>query len=180
MNYKALGLLSLLLSGCAAEHSPVKPPVEDGTGEEYQVYRTLVADSAFNGSSTVLFCDSTQAWDFPDGNSPWKSELLGMSDETIRNYLAVNRTPVRLKHITCPGITCILISSADMAEWQRLYPGAGGVVTVSRVGFNSAETEALVYWSVYRAARAARGSIILLQKENEVWTVRQELMIWTS
>ena len=151
-----------------------------GTEEEYAVYRTLFADTNFFRAGTVVLLDSTQAWDFSNAEAPWKGRIPLLSDETLQQYLSVNRTRAPLKAISCPGKTCVLISSEKMAVWERLYPDAGGAVTVSRVGFNRAGTQALVYWSVYWAPLAAHGSVILLEKEGGRWTVRQDLMIWIS
>lgn len=180
MSFKTFLLSSILLCGCTAERSPFEPLIQVGTGEEYEIYRTLVADSNFYRAETVVLCDSTQAWDFSNGEAPWMGRMPQLSEETLQRYLSVNRTRVPLKTIPCPGKTCVLISFEKMADWRRMYPDAGGAITVSRVGFNRAGTQALVYWSVYWAPLAASGSVILLEKEGGHWTVRQNLMIWIS
>jgi hypothetical protein len=172
--------LLLLISGCSGKSAPAGPDFISGTGEEYSVYRTLIADSNFYRAGTVVILDSTQAWDFSNSEAPWKGRMPRLSDETLQQYLSVNRTRVPLQVISCPGKTCVLISCEKMADWERMFPDAAGVVTVSRVGFNRAGTQALAYWSVYLAPLAASGSVILLEKEDGRWTVRQNLMIWIS
>jgi hypothetical protein len=173
-------LLLLVISGCSEKKTPFGLNSSLGTEEEYSVYRALIADTIFNRAATIVLLDSTQSWDFSNGEAPWKGEMPRLSEETLQNYLSVNRTRIPLKSISCPGKTCVLISSEKMAVWERLYPDAGGAVTVSRVGFNRACTQALVYWSVYWAPLAAYGSIILLEKVGGRWTVSQDLMIWIS
>jgi hypothetical protein len=162
MSFRTVLLSVFLLFGCAAERSPFEPFIPDGTGEEYRIYRTLVADTGFNRAQTVVFNDSTQALDFSNGDAPWKGRMPGLSDETLENFQLVNRTRVPLKNISCPGKSCILISGDDMAGWNRMYPEAGGVVTVSRVGFDRAGSQAFVYWSVFWAPLASSVSVVLL------------------
>jgi hypothetical protein len=173
-------LVLLAMTGCYRRKTPVGPDSLSGTEEEYAVYRTLVADTVFYRAGTIVLLDSTQAWDFSNDEAPWRGRMSLLSEETLQDYLAVNRIRVRLKNLSCPGKSCVLISSDNMVDWESLYPDAGGVVTVSRVGFNRAGSQALVYWSVYRAPKAAIGSLILLEKESGQWIVLQNLMIWIS
>jgi hypothetical protein len=84
-----------------------------------------------------------------------------------------------MKTIACPGKVCVLISEMNGA-WQSRFQDAEGVLTVSRVGFNLAATQALVYWSTYWGPNAAAGFIVLLEREDAGWAARRSLMIWTS
>ena len=176
----AVLILVLALTGCGRNRTPVEPDSGYGTEEEYAVYRTLFADSNFYRSPSIVLLDSTQAWDFLNGEAPWKGRMSRLSDETLENYLSVNRTRVPMKCVECPGKTCALISFEEMAVWKRFFPDADGAVTVSRVGFDRPANQALVYWSVYFAPLAAFGSVVLLEKEGGLWIVRQSLTIWVS
>jgi len=177
---RGIFFLLLVLTGCVNRKTPMEPDSVYGTEEEYAVYRTLFADTGFYRADTIALMDSTQAWDFLGMDAPWKGRMSRLSDETLQHYLSVNRSRVSLKCVDCPGKTCVLISSEKMGFWERLVPDAEGVVTVSRVGFNRQGTQALVYWSIYWAPLAAFGSVILLEKESGLWTVRQDLTIWIS
>jgi len=174
----AIAFLFLIAAGCGKKKTPLEPDSFFGSDEEYEVYRTLLADTNHYGAGTIVLVDSTQAWDFSDTETPWDGRMPELSDETLQDFLSVNRTRVSLKRIEFPGKTCVLISSEQMTAWKRTSPDAEGTVTVSRVGFNRSSTQALVYWSVFRAPDSAQGSVALLEKENGRWMVRQNLMIW--
>jgi hypothetical protein len=65
--------------------------------------------------------------------------------------------------------------------WQRFHhdhPDTGGLITISRVGFNSDRTLAAVYVGVARAAMSGDGKCFLLVKKNGSWTIASEEMIW--
>jgi hypothetical protein len=172
--------LLLLASGCGREKMPVQPASDYGSDEEYAVYRTLIADTDFYRAGTVVLVDSTQSWNFLNLDAPWKDRLPDVSDETLQNYLTVNRSRVPMKNISCPGKVCVLISEEEIASWQRRFPGAEGVLTVSSVGFNRAADQALVYRSRYWGPESAAGFIVVLEKKDGRWAVRRSLMIWTS
>jgi hypothetical protein len=87
--------LLLLAAGCGREKTPIQPAVDYGSEEEYAVYRALIADTNFYRADTVVLVDSTQSWDFVNLDAPWKNRLPDVSDETLQNYLSVNRAAFR-------------------------------------------------------------------------------------
>jgi hypothetical protein len=176
---KAL-LFLLMLSGCAVKKMPFEPNELLGTDEEYAVYKTLVADTDLYRAKTVVVSDSTRIWNFHPDVKYWTSQMPSLSEETFQNFIWMNQNPVPLNPILCPGIIFVLLSREELNDWEIRYPEAGGAVTVSRVGFNSFGTQALVYWSIYWAPKAAYGSMILLEKSGGQWVIRQNLMIWIS
>jgi hypothetical protein len=65
--------------------------------------------------------------------------------------------------------------------WQRFHrdhPDTGGLITVSRVGFDSDRTLAVVYVDVARAVMSADGKCFLLVKKNGSWVIVSEEVIW--
>jgi hypothetical protein len=60
------------------------------------------------------------------------------------------------------------------------YPGAPGMTTLSRVGFNDAMDQALVYVGTQSHWLAGAGYIVLMKKVNGTWTIDQQVTTWIS
>ncbi|MBU7047666.1 MAG: PD40 domain-containing protein [Theionarchaea archaeon] len=65
-------------------------------------------------------------------------------------------------------------------EFYAKYPFAQGVMTVSRVGFDVEMKKAFVYLGNMEGGTAGAGCFFLLIKEDGVWTVRDEVVLWVS
>jgi hypothetical protein len=70
--------------------------------------------------------------------------------------------------------------SASWADFEEKYPQAGGVFLFSRAGLNAARDEALVSISYYCGSLCTTGGVFLMVKEDGVWKVKQELVIWEA
>jgi len=67
--------------------------------------------------------------------------------------------------------------------WHQFYkdhPGAPGILTVSRVGFNSDKSLAVVCVVASRSLMTANGKCFLLAKKNGTWEIEREKLIWFS
>jgi len=84
------------------------------------------------------------------------SNLAGISDETVNNYLLVNAASSKLPADLQLGVDYALISTPEFVEmtakanwqeiWKQKYPNSEiRCLIFSRVGFNSEHTQALVY-----------------------------------
>ena len=65
-------------------------------------------------------------------------------------------------------------------EFYRRYPHSSGLWSFSRVGYNVAKTEALVYLVHSCGMLCGTGHLYLLQKQDEGWMVKNKLMLWIS
>ena len=69
------------------------------------------------------------------------------------------------------------------SSWKQFYeeyPSAQGILTISRVGFNSDKSEAVVYIQNVASLMLASGKLFFLTKKNGSWEVQTEKMIWFS
>ncbi|MGC1659905.1 MAG: hypothetical protein WA737_07805 [Candidatus Acidiferrales bacterium] len=73
--------------------------------------------------------------------------------------------------------------SKDQAGWKRFYekyPGALGVFAVSRVGFNAARDQAMVY-EIYKGGYlSGHGKFLVMSKRNGQWQLEKEILMWLS
>lgn len=73
-----------------------------------------------------------------------------------------------------------IFESKAWDEFYRRYPESGGIVKVSRVGFNHARTQALLTLSHLRADEAGSGWIALMEREADQWREVRTVSLWIS
>lgn len=65
-------------------------------------------------------------------------------------------------------------------SFERLFPGAGGIISFSRVGFNPALDEAVVFRSFVCGWLCGSGWRYFLKKVRGKWQITDQEMIWVS
>jgi hypothetical protein len=65
-------------------------------------------------------------------------------------------------------------------SFEKLFPGASGVISFSRVGFDSGMDEAMVYASFVCGGLCGEGWHYTLKKRRGKWEVTSRQMIWVS
>jgi hypothetical protein len=65
-------------------------------------------------------------------------------------------------------------------DFYKKYPGSSGFIRLSRVGFNTGRSEALVYIEHGCGATCGTGSYVLLTKGEEGWRVIKTVGLWIS
>ena len=65
-------------------------------------------------------------------------------------------------------------------SFSEKYPGAGGFIRLSRVGFNSHLDEALVLATWSRGILCGQGELLFFSKKNGVWTLVNRAMLFIS
>jgi hypothetical protein len=137
----------------------------------------------------------------PIGNRWQNSEH---DTEAFADLKTKNKAHYALENKFSSKLPCILINSKDeikvfyavpispadkdfaektRSSWQRFYeeyPGAQGILTISRVGFNSDKSLAVVYIANKACLMLASGKLFFLAKKNGSWEIRSEQMIWFS
>ena len=120
-------------------------------------------------------------------------QMPDVAPATTASFLARNATVHQLRADMSLGVPYVLISQAETNAifwgdggqdgWQAfraLYPDAHGIQSLSRVGFNTDLTQALVYLGSQGDWLAGEGNYYLMKKVNGVWTIEQTVMIWIS
>jgi hypothetical protein len=203
-------LLPILVGsmGCpATDTQSVSPGSDSGVAaasddEEAAVYAAVIGDT---GGKMLLIKEQTATGH--DGVSPAETvtSMIGrmhdVAPATTENFLAQNATAHPLRADMALGAPYVLLSQTDPIWsdpnfWPILrarYPEAMGIPkgvgysTLSRVGFNASKDQALVYMGTeaeflvgdHYAGHGA-GTYYLMKKVNGVWTVDQQVTIWTT
>ena len=177
-------------SGGTAQPTPSANDIET---EEEAVYAALI--HAMYPAEMVVLMDQTQT-DITDsalGETLQRvlQEMGTVSAETVDNFRVRNDRAYPLRLDMTLGVPYVLLSEDNMRQifsenqngWDVFYgryPNAPGIITLSRVGFNAALDQALVYIGDQSHWLAGAGYYVLLKKVDGVWTNEQQVMNWIS
>ena len=103
-------------------------------------------------------------------------------NKNLKHYIFAN------KFSAIKGIRVVSVQELDAMLADKENPwgmgekssGYAGYAYLSRIGFNNTKTKALLYYeSAYHFLDGA-GMCVLLEKENNKWVIKYELMLWIS
>ncbi len=118
-------------------------------------------------------------------------QMTGVDPQTAASFQVRNDAQYSLQPDMKIGLGYVLLTEENMRQifnvnqngWDVFYadyPGAPGITTLSRVGFNDAMDQALVYVGTQSHWLAGAGYIVLLKKVDGAWVVDQQVMTWIS
>lgn len=112
--------------------------------------------------------------------------------DTIQDFLRKSCTAGRLSqtfHTDLPksfiGVESIHFEGGPIERngsksFEQLFPGAGGVISFSHVGFDPALREAIVVVSDVCGGLCGSGHRYILRKKQAHWAVVSKMMLWIS
>jgi len=65
-------------------------------------------------------------------------------------------------------------------EFYKRYPGSSGLIILSRVGFNAAMNQAMIYIQHRCGGLGGTGYYVLLEKTADKWNLAKQNMVWVS
>ena len=172
----------------------------DASAEEYAVYSAVIADMldgervAFHTQAKLLVIqnqtgtDRTSNFD-SEKNEQYAREMFPtMMEGVMKNYRAQNSSPIRLqdsfdlkvKHVLVEKQVVEKAFGNGWEEFYKRYPDSGGLIILSRVGFNAGMTQALVYIQQGCGALCGSGSYVLLEKRTDGWRVITKTVAWIA
>jgi len=113
------------------------------------------------------------------------------TSEAVNSFNARRTSTCLLSRQIDPTISYRLISRSELEaifkkgprgwnEFYKRYPKASGYWDFSPVGYDSKGNEALVYLGHHCGGLCGTGHLVLLQKENGRWIVKNRVMLWIS
>jgi hypothetical protein len=189
MRKVAVILLLILPSSCDVI---VRAPEETVTPSEeaYLVYSTLIEEMA-GDAGLIVIRDSTRL-EFVDDISETlehiRESTLGVGEDVLRDFRVKNAHPLQLENrfsfigtIVLMGqeeFDSIFVGGGVWDEFYERYPESNGIMTFSRVGFNSRFDEALVYIGHQSHFKDGAGYYVFLKKLRDGWTVGETTLAW--
>jgi hypothetical protein len=186
----ALFAAVIACSGGGKAPAPCESGVEPN---EYSVYSAAIEEFGHgrNAKSVVISNRTVDVSDPTDVMSDWVRKCEAFAPETEASFRERNRRPLELtRSLTLEG-DYVLVSVGDLktipSDKMRLegmsakYPGAFGVVELSRVGFDARMNKAVVYISQgYCGLGCGEGICMMLVKEDCEWKVKARGGVWIS
>lgn len=161
--------------------------------EEYEIYSSVIKQTYVQPNTKLLIIEErTFRYDFAIQNDePWREKRKGLTiDQTaVEDYEAKNsqhwllnkasfKLPVKISLITDLDLKAIFHGKWGELEWiyyYRRFPDSSGFVMVSRVGFNTEHTQALLYVGSRCGPHCGELHFLLLEKTGGTWTTKKEL-----
>lgn len=195
--------IALFLVNCDNQSDIIEPEFKLSTADnlepnEYQIY-SLILNEKFTSNDLIVKQKTSKSTSITiplanDYYQPLKTEFPNL-DETIftslveNNVLAYNLD----NKFTLSTKTTTLISSEESQyffnskdvnqgwiDFYKKYPNSNGMIEMSRVGFNSDKSQAIVAVEHYYGSLGADGLLIYLIKEQNSWKIIKTTNLWVS
>lgn len=173
---------------------PGTPSPVGTSAEEYAVYSAVIANM-FETKVEFLVIQDATATDFTEDHSkqhdPYFRRMFPtLAKGVVKDYTAKNNKPVRLKDSFKLNIKHVLVDKQEIVKifkgpgsWEdfyKRYPDSSGLIVLSRVGFNPAMNQAMIYIEHSCGGLCGTGHYVLLEKTSDNWRVVQQIMVWVS
>ena len=180
-------------TGVFQKSSATPTSVQYISENEYAVYRALIeACYIQRETQLIVIQDHTgvEMLDLSDQMENLINNFSNLSADMIADFRLKNQQTWLLDNNLELDIPIRLLSEDEFHQiftsqdgWKQFYaqyPGSQGVMTLSRVGFNTKMDKALVYVGNQSYWLAGEGFYLLLALENGHWNVIGEEMVWIS
>jgi hypothetical protein len=161
--------------------------------EEYEIYSSVVKQIYVQPETKLLMIEErTFRYDFAiENDEPWRDKRKGLTidQSAVEDYETRNgrqwllnkasfKLPVKINLITDLDLKAIFHGNWGELEWinyYRRFPDSSGFVMLSRIGFNTERTQALLYVGSRCGPHCGDIHFLLLEKANGTWTTKKEL-----
>ena len=165
------------------------PNQELNENEDYAVYSEILSGKRYN-SDLIVINDFTSQGLIADAKN-LNYEIPSLTQDTINDYQAKKIESRKLENNFTVSGKVVFLSEEEVTQlfnigldgWNKFnkkYPGANGIITLSRVGFNKEKTQALVYVGISCGGLCGGGSFMFLEKRNGKWSIRGNRNLWVS
>jgi len=163
--------------------------------EEYEIYSSLIKQFYVKPEYHLMVIeDRTFRYDprSEDDDQPWYDKPkkgVVIDPSTVEGY-GINNTdhwvldkkafklPVKCELVTSADLWAIFHGRKGQVEWLEFfkrYPDAPGFVMLSRVGFNTEHTQAMLYVGSQCGPGCWDLHFLLLEKTGGAWKIKKEL-----
>lgn len=172
------------------------------TEDEAGVYKALFAILFEAGPGRPIVLEDRTSVGVPPGmwattsvqGTDTQKFLAKLAPETRADYQTKMKTSVRLPQNCSLAPKCTVMDAVSLTAivvtknkndkgWKNFFskfPNAPGILLVSRVGFNSDKTEAVVYAGKSCGTLCGEGYYVRLTKIGDRWTVADQTTVWIA
>ncbi len=165
---------------------------------EYEVYSSaissvILSDFSHTSVNKIVINQLTSnqtGCDYYDCFQNFKNYSLKNDSMLVDEFKNKNAKAYKLENKFSIPQTVILISDGELNEifqnnkgwgpFYEKYPNSSGVISISRAGFNSNQTQAILYFGYQRESLDGQGYLIFLTKDEGKWIVKEKVGLWVS
>jgi hypothetical protein len=192
--FVGLFLISIALGSVSAPVTRAQSNSDVGVSdEEYEIYSSVIKQIYVQPNTKLLVIEErTFRYDFSTENDePWRDKKKGLTidQSAVEDYETRNsrqwllnkvsfKLPVKHSLITDVDLKTLFHGSWGDLEWiayYRRFPDSRGFVMLSRIGFNTQHTQALLYVGSRCGPHCGDIYFLFLEKANGTWTTKKEL-----
>ena len=192
---RLLLLLLIYVAACTTQPTPTPTPLANQVELEEQVVYAFLLPKMYQNSGYVIMDTTATSLTGVDNTAQTLDYILqNMHDvdlETVTSFRNRNSEAYPILGDMELGFPYTLLSQAgrkqtfglNQSGWEvfyNRYPQAPGITTLSRVGFNPAFNQALVYIGTQSNWLAGAGCYLLLKKADGAWSIDQQVLTWIS
>ncbi|HKV40060.1 MAG TPA: hypothetical protein VJX67_12670 [Blastocatellia bacterium] len=162
--------------------------------EEYAIYSSLIKEFYIKPDIHLIVVeDRTFRYDRSrdEDDEPWNSKVKGITVEpsTVSDFQEKNlrhcelkresfKLPVKTQLTTDADLRVIFRQHWGQVEWVNYYnryPDSSGLIRVSRVGFNTAHTQGMLYIGSLCGPECGDIHFLLLEKTGSTWVIKKQI-----
>lgn len=161
---------------------------------EYEVYSSVILSENYPQSVNKIvihqLTSNSTGCDTYDCFQNFKNYTLKNDSMLVDDFKNKNAKAYELENKFSIPQTVILISDGELNEifqnnkgwgaFYEKYPNSSGVISISRAGFNSNQTQAILYYGYQREMLDGEGYLIFLTKDEGKWIVKEKVGLWVS
>jgi len=193
-------IISLILLSCIQNEIPLTLLTPADTSifeidstlyeiEKYIVYEKILGITTYQ----FIILDSTASdwWieDYPDYLPERINSIQQLKPETVQIYMEFNLKRYQIEPNFSDSLNYQLISPSRFDSimtngwwpyFYTLYPNTHEVYNFTNPGFDRKFSQCIVYMGYLVYGRAGGGKFMYLEKENNNWLIKYEIMVWVS
>lgn len=145
--------------------------------ESVLIYLAILESNALFRTGEQYVIEKNSTSEFLDLNEeiPFiKKTMPNVELNTLENFVSQNKQTGKLPDFSCHPSKCIFINKREQTS-----TGFGNH-HFSKIGFNSTQTQALVYTGIWCGYKCGKGYYYRLSKRNNVWIIDEIQTAWVS
>ncbi len=164
---------------------------------EYEVYSSVILSRNYPQSVNKIVIyqlTNNRTWWCVnyDCFQNFKNYTLKNDSMLVDNFKNKNAKAYKLENKFSIPQTVILIPDEELNKifrdnpskgWDAFYekyPNSSGAIRISRVGLNSNQTQAILYFGYQDGLVSGEGYLIFLTKDEGKWIVKEQVSLWIS
>lgn len=185
---------ALFLGGCAKQYAaPEVTFADEAERNKYAVYslaiqhvylRNLLSHNKNPIETIIITADTNDLGEYWIDKFTEELRDRDVGDDVVRAWREVNRSTVQLQRKFELSYEYFLVPRAELdkfdpdnffGEFYKKYPDSNGLISVSRIGFDEAETTALIHVIHSYGTLGANYYFILLKKSDGEWGITKRI-----